>query len=83
MIATGQMTSICCVPSMVKRPGRQRLVVLRVAGENAGRVAADTEKRRMAERYQPAMAERHVEPDGGNRENRHLGRQRDNERFAI
>ena len=52
------------------RPGHQRLVILRRRGEDPGRVAADPEEGRMAEGDEPAIAEREVEPDPGQAEDR-------------
>ena len=64
------------------RPGHQRLVVLGVAGEDAGGVAADAEEGGVAEGDEAAVAEREVEADAGHAEDRGLGGERDDEGLA-
>jgi hypothetical protein len=53
-----------------------------VAGENAHGVAAQAEKRGVAEGDQTAMPERDVEADAGQRQDRGAGGERDEKRLV-
>ncbi len=53
-----------------------------MAGKYAGRIAADAEEGRMSERHEAAQAQRDVETDGREAEDRHAGRKRDVERLT-
>ena len=53
-----------------------------MAGKDAGGITADAEERRVAEGDEPAEAERKVEADGGERQDRHARGERHIERLV-